>query len=520
MERSLPPLKTFNLSGTKFDFSDFSELKSELQDTKKSVNALQQQNVCLSTRKKSVEKDTARRTRLLKELWSLSKANQQLSRDLVDRLCDDRNSLSLYRQQCKMLGETLVDREEEIANLKHQQTFTKIVELEGALAALQSEAKRLCSLCEQPSPELNKAAESEIQAYQTLFEALQKDVTTLESQRLQQIEEISDKQNDYQVLSVDLRETEDELTYEQKQLETVSKRYRTSVDKIKQKEELSQQVEAFRTREMAVDKETEQLQNEIEQLVKDSDNGRYTLTQDKFEELGVDLIKLLARIRSRCLAQSLDYPHAPTVLEQLQEADQDDDGQLSVDEIFQIVRRSGLDVERAEIALIVNHLSPNGENHCIVLDFFLACLLSPPVQDLADPTEEQIKELTERLPYETFRAALLRAEDFIAVTALGGAESKYWARLWEVHGAGGVLLRVPAWQPQSDVLKLRLLNSWENSKLEEILRASGPIETEEQLNAMLTEACEDDYGPTDISELMKMYASAPDLRNALIESLQ
>jgi len=111
----------------------------DLVEAKQQVNALEIQNVRLKTRTSTCAKEISRRTRVLKELWSVSKSDLPLTENLANRL-NDKNALSLTKQRCKLLEATLSEREQEISRMKRHETFTKIVELEGALTALRSEA--------------------------------------------------------------------------------------------------------------------------------------------------------------------------------------------------------------------------------------------------------------------------------------------------------------------------------------------------------------------------------------------
>lgn len=147
-------------------------VKEKCRELKEVANHAVQEKKLLSTRQMALDRELQRRERLLRTMVQLQNAGQGLGIDLIEKLREERNMLPIYRKKLQELEDAAAARDVEIRNLKHDEKFTHIIELQVEYASWQHECRRLQYLLEDMAAHDGSALQKEVEVLSTRAEGL------------------------------------------------------------------------------------------------------------------------------------------------------------------------------------------------------------------------------------------------------------------------------------------------------------------------------------------------------------
>lgn len=196
----------------------------------------------MRTRYMTIERELQKRDRLLRSLVQLRQSNSGLGIDMVDKLREERNLLPLYRRKVQEIQEQIEERDVDMKQMKRNLQFTHILELQMELASWQHEARRLSSLCLEPSLDSNVTAQKEVDVHLQRVSQLEVDLQNAEQKRSTLQQELADVEADHTSAESIFKEQEQELIKQQDLTRELAVAFKQLLQARKQAEVLQEEI--------------------------------------------------------------------------------------------------------------------------------------------------------------------------------------------------------------------------------------------------------------------------------------
>lgn len=436
--------------------------KEQCLELKRTANSLSEENTKTRTRLRVLEREMQRRDRLLRELALMKKTGQCIDMSIIEKLKEERNMLPIVRKKAQDVQQQVEEKEAEIRELKREPQFTRIIELQVEYATWQHEAKRLDSLLEEPSPEVNPAARQEIDVHEERVRQLEAELADAGERRTKVADELADMETDHATQRSEYKDQEKEFERQQELTRDVAIAFKNVLQKRKQVDQLQGEIEEM---ELDIKRCEEELQGAAEKAAlhacpaspSATPLGRASVSQaacsGPLPTSRSHAASLLSALRHGAASRAGDG----SVFAEFLRRDTDRDGILSNRELAECLAVFGIstsDYSPQELQALLA-LAPAELGSTTALRWLdLLVILD----------RSSASQVTARLPpVGPLRAACLRlelfAEDFgprlcAAVTrpqveaffdglGLDASSVSAWVQAWEAYGADGLLLRLP-----------------------------------------------------------------------------
>lgn len=436
-------------------------LQEQCLETKRAANSLSEENMKSRTRLRVLEREMLRRDKLLRQLALMKKAGQCVDMDIIEKLREERNMLPIVRKKAQELQQQVEAKDEEIRNLKRDPQFTRIIELQVEYATWQHEAKRLQSLLQEASPEVNNVARQEIEVHERRAEKLKEDLAAVGERKTKVAEELIEMEVEHASRLEAYQEKEKELQAEQEKTRELAIAFKKVLQDRKQVEQTQDEIEKMLVEKKRFEEELRGgvAQEAVSAQPADAPQGRASVSQaarsgPPARHLGQSA-GFLDALRRAAAARSGEG----SLFAEFRRRDADCDGLLSAAELADAFAAMGLRCSQQDLNAILG-LIPREDARAgappthlrwldllVVLDRTVAAApLRPPLPAL-EPlraaclrAELGVDEFQRRLCATASRE---EAEAFFAALGLDSLVASSWVAMWEAWGADGLLLRLP-----------------------------------------------------------------------------
>jgi len=439
-------------------------MRAHCQELKEAANYASHEKKLLSTRQMALDRELQRRERLLRTMMQLQKAGQGLGMDLIEKLREERNMLPIYQKKLQDLQAYIGERESEIINLKHDERFTRIIELQVEYASWQHEVRRLQSLLEESSPEQGVAMQKELEVHQSRVILLKEQ---LEQEDLKQGASDQDFENVQECLRCTRSSYEAgkaDLASEQQAMHSLVDRLQGSLLQRKELEQLEVDIHELGIFRSKLDQElgaANQKMGQIELLQPAELKPHQLVSESIVRGKGYPLLcsKNSSKVLHRTLACRDGYdPMRGALIVQLLALDVQSSGCVSSEQLEIILEHTigdacaGRELVSACAAAIragggtVDHSAVRWLDCLLALDRLGGGSQAVPAPRLPELLPVRVCCLRSGCSAETFRARLLEVRCREDVTklfgrgllGLGDAQTTAWADLWQALGGGGM----------------------------------------------------------------------------------
>ncbi|CAD7963124.1 unnamed protein product [Amoebophrya sp. A120] len=482
-------------------------LTEQLQSAKKDTHLTKQKHMKLAARQKQMERQVQRREKALFEVTKANRNNVPVPVNLLEHLSQaNTNAIPLYKRKRQELEDVLREKDSKIAELKKEPLFTKIVELEAILSCYQNEFHRLQQAYQQSlggssagggsSSSSSKQgsggeiARQEIAVLQGMLQSKNMEMDALVRKKAKHVDEVAEQESEYQLFLEEYKRVEQQLQEKHAEVRMVYERFKARLEEVKKKEQLRKELEKLEEKAQ----EQEAVLKKIDHNLSNLHKVHNRLSSDVFQKsagLPDNLKNLLYRLRVRAQAVEMlagcsaaisggadsspedegkrgppPLPGSQTIAQLMREADTDHDGRLSHSEIFSVFQKVGVNVAPEDVSLLVQHFS--GRAPARILDLLaLAGLQKTPMgtkpdepapedaalTDINDVDVEDLRMSLKRngVSYVTFREKLCgftafeEFQQFLSQILKSSRAIGKWLKVWELFGAGMILLRVHSW---------------------------------------------------------------------------
>jgi len=448
-------------------------LQESCLELKRTANNLTEDNAKSRTRLMALERELQKRERLLQEMMQLKKAGQGVGMDLINKLREERNLMPIYRKKAQDMQAQIQVKDSEIAAVKRDPTFTRIIELQVEYATWQHETKRLVSLLQEPSADVSSAAKREMEVHERRNQRLQVELQKAEERRTKVAAELSELEADHEDWTAQHRHIEQELTKQQDTTRELAIGFKRLLQERKRVEELQEEIEKMTLNKQRYEEEIQSARAEgAETTTSGSSSAPAPVIlgrRDISREAWLGALSLwssspcgpsLAAIRNAAATcVGADSLFAQFVLH-----DEDADGLVDKHELRKVLTKIGFgpdELSPEEVQQLLDQLpgsAVDGEKRIRWLDLLVILdrlREAPPTASAAPlgalPGSRGLRAacLRARVDSEELRRRLSSAltptkwRGVFEDLGLVSAEVLEWVRAFEAHGAGGVLLRLP-----------------------------------------------------------------------------
>jgi len=444
-------------------------LQEQCIELKRASNSLNEENMKTRTRLRVLERELQRRDRLLRQLAMVNKGGQCVDMDIIEKLREERNMLPMVRKRSQDLQGQVLEKEQEIRDLKRDPLFTRIIELQVEYATWQHEAKRLGSLLLEASTDANPVARQEVEVHEQRRIDLQNKLKKEMAARDKATRDIGYIEGEHASSLESYHDMEIKLQGEQELTRELAMSFKKVLQERKQAEQIQSEVEEMELTKLKYEQEKMKLETQARTVASASQSpinlGRATVSPTA---LGIQIGTLSGRVASLLndlchIARSRAGENS--LYAEFLRRDADRDGLLSDDELGAALAAVGLtDCSPVHVAALLE-LAPGSESgvpakvtKCglrwldllVILDRSQATLRRhplppfPPLQALCLRAELTVEEFQRSLRSIRSRD---QAEAFFQRLASSSGLLHFptdaWVTAWEAYGSDGLLLRLP-----------------------------------------------------------------------------